>query len=240
MKLNDIYKILDEISPFELQAEWDNSGVLTGDMEREIKDIYLSLDADRELIETLPKGSLLIVHHPLIFKGIKELTLNGYPNLSLIEAIKKDISIVAMHTNYDLTHLNRYVLEEVLGFRESEREGFVSYFEVGMEFGEFAKLIKEKLSIDKLSVVEGSRMIERAALVTGSGGDLIREIKAECFLTGDIKYHAAKEASEIGLSLIDVGHFESERFFARSLQKELQNKGINGIIANSINPFTYI
>jgi len=65
-------------------------------------------------------------------------------------------------------------------------------------------------------------------------------VQADCFLTGDIKYHDSKACYENGLSLIDVRHYESERFFATSLQKELKKKGLNGIIANSKNPFSTI
>jgi putative NIF3 family GTP cyclohydrolase 1 type 2 len=78
------------------------------------------------------------------------------------------------------------------------------------------------------------------ALTTGSGGSLIKSINAECFLTGDIKYHDAMEAKSINLSLIDIGHFESERFFAEILLKHLKNLGLEAIISSSKNPFTYI
>ena len=102
------------------------------------------------------------------------------------------------------------------------------------------RFIGKKLNIKNLSVVKYHDRVNTAALCTGSGADLIGEVKADCFLTGDIKYHAAKEAFENGLSLIDVKHYESEQFFATSLQKELKKKGLNGIIANSKNPFSTI
>jgi len=73
MKLKTIYDYLNEISPFSLQEEWDNSGVNVGDFEREIEKIYISLDINEELIEKMDKNSLLITHHPLIFKSIKKI-----------------------------------------------------------------------------------------------------------------------------------------------------------------------
>jgi dinuclear metal center YbgI/SA1388 family protein len=240
MKLHQIVQILDEISPFSLQAEWDNSGLCVGDREAEISAIYLSLDADRETIEALPENALLIIHHPPIFKGLKTLRLDSYPSSFLVSAIKKNIAIVAMHTNYDLSHLNRYVLEEVLGYEVVKEEGHLSYFEVEDNFSNFALEVAQKFGIENLTVVAYHDRIKTAALCTGSGMDLMREVEAECFLTGDIKYHDAKEAYERGLSLIDIKHYESERFFAQSLQKELQKKGLNGIIANSKNPFSTI
>ena len=240
MQLKQILKTLDEISPFSRQAEWDNSGLCVGDKESEIEHIYLSLDADKEIIDQLPENSLLVVHHPPIFKGLKSIYHDSYPSSFLITAIKKNIAIVSMHTNYDVSHLNRYVLEEVIGYKCTKSEGYLCYFEVNKPFDVFAKEVAQKLDIENLSVVGCHDTIKTAALCTGSGADLIADVEADCFLTGDIKYHAAKEAFENGLSLIDVKHYESERFFANSLQKELQKKGLNGIIANSKNPFSTI
>jgi dinuclear metal center YbgI/SA1388 family protein len=240
MLLKEIVDLLDELAPFELQAEWDNSGVCVGDLNAQIKNIYLSLDADLDVLKQMEPNSLLIVHHPPIFKGLKNLIDEGYPNALLVEAIKRNISIVAMHTNYDLSHLNSFVLTEVLGYEEIDRDEYILYFDVNKSFDEFANEIADRLELNAISCVKASEYIKTAALTTGSGADLMPKVKSDCFLTGDIKYHTAKEALECGLSLIDIRHYESERYFAPSLQRLLQNKGINGIIANSKNPFTTI
>ena len=240
MILRDIIDILDKISPFELQESWDNSGLAVGSLSSEIDSIYLSLDADIEVLDQMEKNSLLIVHHPLIFKPLKELNYDLFvPNL-LREAIKKDISIVSMHTNFDKTHLNRYVVESVLGFVIQDSEEFICSFEVNMDFDLFVKLVKERLNLAYIKCVKKQEFIKTASIVVGSGSDLLKESKSDCFLTGDIKYHVAKEAYESGVSLIDIRHYESEIYFAQCLQKQLQNFSLNGIIANSKNPFNYI
>jgi putative NIF3 family GTP cyclohydrolase 1 type 2 len=152
-----------------------------------------------------------------------------------------------MHTNFDKTHLNSYVATEVLGYKITEKEGFVAYLEVderfgeeGMEFDEFAKSIAEKLGLAQIKCIKKHAKIKRIALTTGSGASLMKTIDADCFLTGDIKYHDAMEAKTIGLSMIDIGHFESERYFGEVLAKDLQNLGISVIISSSKNPFTYV
>ena len=240
MKLQQLLDLLNELSPFELQDSWDNSGLILGDLEQEIGNVYLSLDIEEAMLEDLEEGSALIVHHPLIFKGLKQIDFAKYPSNIVRKAIKKDISIIAMHTNYDQTHLNRYVLENVLGYSVEEVDGYLAYFQVNKPFRLFAEEVAQKLGLDPVRVVEGTAHINSAALCTGAGASLIGELKADCLLTGDIKYHEALAAKEEKKALIDIGHFESERYFAASLQKELQNKGINGIIANSKNPFRYI
>ena len=181
MKLNQILKTLDTISPFEMQAKWDNSGLCVGDSESDIEHIYLSLDADDEVISQMPENSLLVVHHPPIFKGLKSIYHDNYPSSFLITAIKKNISIVSMHTNYDLSHLNLYVLEEVLGYKVTKVEGHLCYFTVDKPFDTFALEVAEVLDIENISIVKRHDRVVTAALCTGSGADLITEVEADCF-----------------------------------------------------------
>lgn len=240
MRLQQLLDVLDTLSPFELQDSWDNSGLIIGDKRSEVGHIYLSLDIEEAMFETLEEGSVLVVHHPLIFKGIRQIDFARFPGNIIRKAIQKNIAIIAMHTNFDQTHLNRYVLEEVMGYSCTHAEGYLAYFNVEKPFDIFAKEIALKLGIEDIRVVEGSDFVKTAALCTGAGASLIDQLEADCLLTGDIKYHEALAAKESGISLIDIGHYESERYFAPCMQKALQNKGLNGIIANSKNPFSHI
>ena len=240
MKISDIYTILDEISPFELQESWDNSGLLVGSMDDEFDKIYVGVDIDSKLLKAIESNSLMILHHPLIFSGLKRLNPSLFPSNIIYELIKRDIKLIAMHTNFDKTHLNRYVAQKVLGYNDVECEEFLCYFEVDKSFDEFVKEVAEKLNIKNLRVVKSNERVSKVALCTGSGSSLLSEVKADCFLTGDIKYHTAIEAKENKISLIDINHFESEVYFGELLQKELKDKGLNAIIANINNPFDYI
>ncbi|EDM23009.1 Nif3-like dinuclear metal center hexameric protein [Caminibacter mediatlanticus TB-2] len=238
MKVRSIYDFLDEISPFSLQEEWDNSGLNVGDFESEVKKIYISLDIDESVIEEVEENSLLITHHPLIFKPIKKVIPNRFSTKFLISLIQKNISLIAMHTNFDKTHLNSYFAKEVLGF-DGESEDFVFYSDIFMEFEELVKLVKEKMNLNTLRVVKLNDFIKRVAITTGAGMGLLDSIKADCFLTGDIKYHEAMDAKARGISLIDIGHFESERYFVdvmyEALKLDIEIKKIN-----SKNPFELI
>jgi len=240
MKISEIYDILDKLSPFELQAKWDNSGLLVGDKSQVVKKIALSIDIDEELIDSLENDTLLITHHPIIFSGLKQLEFTKYPSNLLRKMIQKNISNIAMHTNFDITHLNDYVVEEVLGYKIVHKDSFIAYIDVNESFDTFSKKIATTLGIEHLKCVQCSDTLKRIAVVTGSGCSLIEEIEADCFLTGDIKYHDAMQAKSIGLSLIDIGHYESEHFFAQILLKHLKFLGLEVIIASSKNPFTYI
>ena len=240
MTVEKIYKILDEISPFELQESWDNSGLLIGDWKQEVKQIVLSIDIDEELLQSIKEDTLIITHHPIIFGGLKQLQFNQYPAKLLQIMMKKNISNISMHTNFDQTHLNTYVATKILGYKIKEKDGFIAYLETDEDFDTFAKNIGEKLGLEAVRTVKCHEKIKTIALTTGSGASLMKTIKADCFLTGDIKYHDAMEAKTIGLSMIDIGHYESERYFGEVLAKDLENLGITVIISSSKNPFTYI
>jgi len=240
MSVEDIYRILDEISPFEIQESWDNSGLLVGDWKQEVEQVVLSIDLDEELLENLDENTLVITHHPIIFGGLKQLQFNQYPAKLLQTMLKKNISNIAMHTNFDQTHLNAYVATQILGYEINEKEGFVAYIDLDEDFDSFAKKIAEKFGLEHIKCIKNHDKISRVALTTGSGASLMKTIKADCFLTGDIKYHDAMEAKTIGLSMIDIGHFESERYFGEVLAKDLENLGLSVIISSSKNPFTYL
>jgi dinuclear metal center YbgI/SA1388 family protein len=239
MTLKAIYDALDALSPFALQEKWDNSGLIVGSREQEIRTVALSIDVDKALLDTLEEGTLLITHHPLIFGGINALDFDHYPAKLLQTMVKKEIANIAMHTNFDQTHLNRWVAENVLGQPQVTQEGFVAYFDVDEDFDTFAEAVRKCFGLKQLKAVKCHDRLRRAALVTGAGASLLRGIDADCLLTGDIKYHDAMEAKTLGCSMIDIGHYESERYFPDVLAPYLKNFGLTVIISSSKNPFIY-
>jgi len=240
MKIKEIYQKLNELSPFELQERWDNSGLLVGDMEREFEQIALGLDLDKENLEQAKENTLFIVHHPLIFSGLKELDFSTYPANLLEIMVKKNLSLIAMHTNFDKTHLNAYVFEKVLGFKKESQDEFVCRTTGSWSKEELLKLLKERLGLEVLKVVSPKQKITSVALTTGAGASLMDEVDADCFLTGDIKYHDAMKAMSQNLMMVDIGHYESEQFFVDVIKAELENLGVLGIITQSQNPFEII
>ncbi len=239
MKLQEIYDFLDTVSPFELQEKWDNSGLIVGDMRREVSQIVVSLDIDETMIEEAKVGTLFVVHHPLIFGKLTQLDFAKYPANLLEKLILKKQSLIAMHTNFDQTHLNRYVFEKVLGFTLKEEVPFICKTEGVWHYDDLLALLKERLGLPTLKVVGKKEHITSVALTTGAGASLIDEVDADCFLTSDIKYHDAMKAMSEGLMMVEIGHYESERFFAEILLEELKVLPILAIIANSKNPFHF-
>ena len=243
MQIKDIYNYLNDLSPFELQEKWDNSGLIVGNMEDEFENIYISLDLDLEMIEKVESNSLIITHHPLIFSPIKTVNNDKYATKLLKILIKKDIALISMHTNIDKTHLNEFVGNNILNLNFKKSDDFILTAEINMSFEELQEYIKEKLNITTLKVTKSIEKIKTLSLTTGSGMSLLPYIKTDCFLTGDIKYHEAMEAKALGISLIDIGHFESEIHFSTLLEGLLQDylkkNNKTAIITASQNPFEY-
>ena len=243
MKIKEIYDFLDELSPFELQEKWDNSGLIVGNFNDEFHKVYISLDLDLEMVEDLEEQSLIITHHPLIFSPLKKVNDISYSEKILKKLIKKDIALISLHTNIDKTHLNSYVGTQILGFEFQQNDDFIQIAKVDMSFNELQQLVKSKLNLEVLKLVEGVKQIKSVALTTGSGMSLLSNIDADCFLTGDIKYHEAMEAKARGINLIDIGHYESEIHFTSLLEGLIRNylkkNQITAIISASQNPFKY-
>jgi len=241
-KIKEIYKVLDEISPFELQEKWDNSGLIIGNMEDEFETVYISIDLDEDVLKNIPSKSLIITHHPLIFSPLKTINFDSYSTKLLKILIQKEISLISMHTNIDKTHLNKYVCENILGFTLESSEDFICNIRTNISFNNLVEQVSNKLNLSHPKTVKCHDHINSIAITTGSGMSLISNIQADCFLTGDIKYHDAMEAKSRGISLIDIGHWESEQYFTRLLMgllpENLKNKQLKAIMSNSNNPFT--
>ena len=102
-RIKDITNLLENLAPLRYQESYDNAGLQTGDAQAEVKGVLLTLDCTEEVIdEALQKGcNLIIAHHPVIFKGLKQLTGRNYVERIIIKAIHNNIAIYASHTNLD-------------------------------------------------------------------------------------------------------------------------------------------
>lgn len=103
MKINDIINALESIAPPSLQESYDNIGLLTGNRQMECTGVICTLDTTKDVVDEAirQKCNLIVSHHPVLFKGLKHLNGNNYVERTLIQAIKHDIAIYAIHTNLD-------------------------------------------------------------------------------------------------------------------------------------------
>lgn len=116
-KIRDIINYLENIAPRSFQESYDNSGLLTGNSDSEVKNVLITLDTTEEVVqEAIDKDcNLIISHHPIIFKGLKSLTGKNYIERTVIKAIQNKVAIYAIHTNLDnvLPGVNKKLAEKI-------------------------------------------------------------------------------------------------------------------------------
>lgn len=225
-RICDIMSALDSLSPFALQESWDNCGLNIGSATQQVASVAVSLEATLEIVEALPCDSLLVVHHPLLFKPLKCLDTARYPaNIAQI-LLRKNIALLALHTNFDKSHFSRLLVERVLGFAVQTNDGFVAYFEPHWTHAECVASLKEKFGLAQVVCANPKPAYRTAALISGAGASMADSIDVDCLLSGDMRYHDAMIARSMGRTIFDIRHFESERFFTPFMLEILQSLGI--------------
>ena len=123
MKIIDLISAIEVFAAPELQEDYDNAGLITGNGDRECSGVLCSLDVTLEVIKEAQASNcnLIISHHPIIFKGLKRINGKSYVENIIIEAIKNDIALYAAHTNLDnvLLGVNGMIAQK-LGLKDIE------------------------------------------------------------------------------------------------------------------------
>jgi dinuclear metal center YbgI/SA1388 family protein len=260
MKVHDFIDKFERYFPISLASEWDNIGLQIGNENQIISNILLSLDLTDEVISEAieSQSNLIVVHHPVIFKPLKQLVTSNYQSKLIHRLIKEDICVYVAHTNFDVSNygMNTILAEKlqlnnhsVLLF-ETDQEGLGRKGELAneMTIAEYAKFVKKVFNIDTMRLITTSdlnHIVSTAAVVGGSGSHIIHTgllDEVDVYITGDIKYHDALDAINKGYTIFDVGHnIEKEALpkLKELLQEIVKN---HEIIISSVNtnPFQKI
>lgn len=233
---------LESIAPLALQENYDNAGLLYGDRDVEITGVLCSLDATSELvIEAAERGcNVLVAHHPIIFSGVKKLSRDHYVGRAIIEAIRRNVAIYAIHTNLD-NILDKGVNQAIaarLGLQqvqilsprsidEKAGAGLTGMLPEAMHEKDFLPFVKTqmKTACVRHTALTGKE-IRKVALCGGAGSFLIHQAiqsGADAYITADVKYHEFFEADG-RILLLDIGHFESEQFTIPLLAEIISEK----------------
>ena len=139
MQVNDIETYLNEVFPPENALDYDNVGLIAGNRDKVVSAILVSLDLTSKSIQAAKScgANLIVTHHPIIFGGIKALTMDDYVGRTLVELIKSGISVISCHTNLDLTdEFGNLAIADLLGAKDAKHlEGAVCgvYYELDSE-----------------------------------------------------------------------------------------------------------
>jgi dinuclear metal center YbgI/SA1388 family protein len=102
-KISDIIRILDNLAPPSLAEKWDNIGLQLGDPNRSANKIWVALDPTDQVVKAACAHGvdLLITHHPLIFKPLKNIDYRTPLGKIVDTASRHHLTIFAAHTNLD-------------------------------------------------------------------------------------------------------------------------------------------
>lgn len=346
-KVSDISGIINRIWPYRLAEEWDNVGLQVGDPGAEVAKIMVALDPLPEVLDAAIQSGcrLLVTHHPLIFSPLRQVTTSGSTGQSVTKAISAGLSIISMHTNYDIAEgglndllagriglsalkplkvtdraelvklvklvafvpedafekvrtallphavsIGNYrdcsfagagegtflplegaepaigtvgrleqvaerrlellisrdamskVLRQLLAVHPYEEPAYDLYplLNEGQPIGlgrigrlatpcsmeQYAAVVAQGLGCKQVRCA-GARVesVLKVALCSGSGASLLRDAAragADLLVTGDVKYHDAREAEALGIGLIDAGHFATEVIMVKAVSSRLR------------------
>lgn len=266
MKCKEIIENLRDHFPEHLACTWDNVGLLVGSQEKEIHRIYVALDAtDRVISEAIKqKADMLLTHHPMIFKGLKNVTEADFIGRRVIELIRHDMAYYAMHTNYDVTGMAELAAEKmqlqevsILQKTTETEDGPVGIGRVGklpspMSLDACIARIKEAFQVDTVKVFGFHQQpygfkgqIKRIALCPGSGKSVIEDALkagAQVLVTGDIDHHEGIDAVARGMAVVDAGHYGMEKMFIPHIFRYLNEALPELTVVTEIpqQPFVYI
>ena len=235
MTVRDLYERLSERIPKELSEPWDNDGLMCcTDETKEIKRVLVSLDVTEEIVDYAISGGfdLIISHHPLIFKPVSNLNQDNNVSRKLIKLIAADVCVMSFHTRADKVRggvndcLARLLgLYDVVPFGEGDL-GRIGHLELEMGFEEFAEHVKSAVGAEHILISDAYNPVYTVALVGGDGKDYVSaalDEGADTFISGRISYNVMEEASEIGINMIEAGHYATEfpvtEFFASQVSK---------------------
>lgn len=227
----DVMQCLEDLSPVSFAEGWDNVGLLLGRREKVVDTVMLCVDVTEQVIsQAIQAGvSMIVSHHPLIFSGVKRITNDDVFGTRLLDLIRADICVYAMHTNFDVMGMADAAAErlelldtEVLQVTyedeiATEGIGRTGKLKGAMTLEEVAALTKEAFQVPSVRVFgEPETLCCEVAVCPGSGKSLIKDVLksgVDVYITGDIDHHTGIDLVAQGICVIDAGHYGVEKLF---------------------------
>ena len=239
----DINAVIERLWPLVGAEDWDAPGLVVGDPDAQVSAIHLAVDAVADTVdEAIELGAdLLLVHHPLLLRGVTSVAGTTFKGALIAKLIKADCALVAAHTNADVVErgtsaalasaLNLTNVSSLDG--EATGLGRVGTLSQQETLGSLAARLGEVLPPTAGGIrVSGNfdQTVSRVALCGGAGDSFLAHpavTSADVYITSDLRHHPASEARETakavgGPALIDVSHWASEWLWLEAAAEELR------------------
>lgn len=257
MKIKQVLSALEQFAPLPLQESWDNAGLQIGLTEAEVSGALLCLDVTEDIIdEAVSKGCNLVVsHHPLLFRGLKQVADANDVQRTVRKAIKHDIAVISMHTNMDnAAHGVNWKIAERLGCSDitpksdapHASQWVMATLPQPMNAEDFIHLVKQRFHVQCAMCNQLLQRPVNTVAICGGAGDFVLDeaiaAGADAFITGEMHYHQYF-GHEQDIQICVTGHYQSEQFTTEIFQKIIRDNcpGLNTVIADTnTNPIVYI
>ena len=243
MTVANIHSKLSELYPENLRCEWDNDGIMcTDDQEKEINSVLVALDVTEATVDYAIKNGfdLIISHHPLVFSSQKSLVPTNHTQRKLIKLIKAGVSVISYHTRLDAADGGvNDVLCSLLNLKNVSKDciepvGRVGELKKPTELNKFVSDAKAALNTPFI-LYNGVKQVKKVYVVGGDGKDLISRaisMGADTLFTGRASYNTMIDASDLGLNIIEAGHFFTENPICKKICDDILS--INSSIKTEI------
>ena len=236
-------ELVERVAPLSCAYDWDNSGLTLHQHDR-VERVFICLDITEETLqEAIECGcDTILSHHPLLFSAQKKFSCAAPVDQLFLQAVHAGLNLYAAHTSYDCAPggLNQQ-LAKLLGLEErwplvaqswnaqgemTSGIGVIGVYERALAPAEFAEKVKQVLKLPVLRMADGGREICKVACVGGAGSEFLADAAragADAFLTGEVKHNYYAEAQVLGMTLVEAGHYDTEKIFIDALREGLQN-----------------
>ena len=223
MTVKEMYTLFSEHIPEHLSEEWDNDGLMCcPDGTANVRRALITLDVTEEIVDyAIEYGfDLIISHHPLVFKPVSALVEDNHVSRKLIKLVNNGISVFSFHTRADkVTGGVNDKLAELLSLENirpfgGDYLGRIGTIEDSCDLQDFAYRVKQLTGSDIIRYADGYNDVFRVAVVGGDGKDYVRaaiDAGADTYVSGRISYNMMEEAAEMGINLIEAGHYFTEQ-----------------------------
>ncbi len=253
MTVRELYDNMCGAMPDTLRESWDNDGLMCcADSSIDVNNVLITLDVTEEVVDYAidHNFNLIISHHPLVFRPVGSVTEDNHISRKVIKLISNNIAVFSFHTRADKCDGGvNDILAEMFSLRNIEKFGEGELGRIGnldeeCELDVFLELVKTRLSADVIRYADGYNTVKRVAVVGGDGKDFIKAAiasGADTYVSGRLSYNTMEEASEMGINLIEAGHYFTEapvtNFFADLVASFDGNAYIEILDSNMIKTF---
>jgi dinuclear metal center YbgI/SA1388 family protein len=241
--LADIVRLLEQLAPPALAEAWDHVGLQVGDPRRRIRSVWVALDPGPDVVDAACRArvDLLVTHHPLFFRPLHQIAIDTPLGSVIAQALRHELAIYCLHTNLDAAAggLNDLLARRIglvrlrplappAGGTGRGRHGIgrIGALAKAMPLRDLARKVKRTLGAGGVRIAGDPELrVQQVAIVTGSGGSLVGDFlksTAEALISGDLRYHEARDIEYARRGAVDVGHFHSEHLMAEAVAGRLR------------------